>query len=156
MCRDCDCFCQSTCVLTLWIAWLILVVLVRETLTASLLLCRLVLACVARQRVCHSLPVRVLASCCAVHRSAWQVTTLTAVGVQCSDEAVVLSPKPLWIALLCWFVLACVAACGVNCSLTQPSRAVGHAGSHRWSGVGQCTRLEANLAFCQMTPPQMG
>ena len=37
-------------------------------------------------------------------------------------------------------------------SLTQPSTAVGHAGSHRWSGVGQCTHLEANLAFCQMTP----
>ena len=40
--------------------------------------------------------------------------------------------------------------------LTQPSTAVGHAGSHRWSGVGQCARLGANLAICQMTPPQMG
>ena len=40
-------------------------------------------------------------------------------------------------------------------SLTEPGTAVGHAGSHWWSGVGQCTCLEANLAFCQMTPPQM-
>ena len=41
-------------------------------------------------------------------------------------------------------------------SLTQLNTAVGHAGSHRWSGVAQCTRLGANLAICQMTPPQKG